>query len=256
MALTPGKQTPQERKAREEEVLLREVDDAVRQDQMGEFAARFGKPLIAALVLGLAGLGGYLWWSGQQEAERERQSEVLISAQDNIEAGNLDTASSLLDPLVEEGDIGAATAARLMQAGVALQNDDSAAAVELFDAVADDADAPQALRDLAAVRSVAAQYDDMQPEAVISRLGSFARPDSPLFGSAGELVAMAHLENGDRDRAGELFAQMAKAEDLPATLRARARQMAGFLGVDAIDDVDEILEQQRAPTQGVAPPPA
>jgi hypothetical protein len=55
---------------------------------------------------------------------------------------------------------------------------------------------------------------------------------------------MAHLESGNRAEAGKLFAQIAKDEDLPETLRSRARQMAGLMGVDAIVDVKKLLEDE------------
>ena len=71
-----------------------------------------------------------------------------------------------------------------------------------------------------------------------------AVPGNAYFGSAGELVAMAYLEQGEREQAGTLFAAIAKDEDVPQSLRARTRQMAGLLGVDAIEDVDELLESQ------------
>ena len=91
--------------------------------------------------------------------------------------------------------------------------------------------------DLARVREVSVNFDTMKPADVIAQLKDLATPGNPFFGSAGELVAMAHLEAGNRAEAGKLFAAMSKDEALPETLRSRARQMAGLLGVDAIDDV-------------------
>jgi hypothetical protein len=84
----------------------------------------------------------------------------------------------------------------------------------------------------------------MKPADVIAQLGPLAKPGSAWFGSAGELVAMAHLESGNRAEAGKLFADIAKDEDQPETLRSRARQMAGLMGVDAVVDVDKLLKDQ------------
>ena len=44
----------------------------------------------------------------------------------------------------------------------------------------------------------------------------------------------------------ELFAQIAKSEDVPETIRGRARQMASVLGTDAVGDVDELIDSLRA----------
>ena len=73
---------------------------------------------------------------------------------------------------------------------------------------------------------------------------------SPASSCAGELVAMAHLEGGNRAEAGKLFAAIAKDEELPDTLRSRARQMAGLMGVDAVVDVDKLLRDQGVVASG------
>ena len=80
---------------------------------------------------------------------------------------------------------------------------------------------------------------------MITRLKPLAVPGNPYFGSAGEMVAMAYLEQGKRQEAGTLFSSIAKDENVPDGLRSRSRQMAGLLGVDAIEDVDKVLEEVR-----------
>jgi hypothetical protein len=244
LALTP---TTEQKRAASEDVLLREVDDAVRQDQYADFGRRYGKPLIGALVLGLAAFGGYLYWDHRQEAAMEKQSETLVSALDRLQAGDLAGASSQLDPLIAEGDGGAATQAALLKAGIAMEQGRNAEAAELYAGIAADGDAPQLMRDLATIRQVAATFDSLQPAEVISRLEPMAVPGKPFFGSAGEMVAMAYLEQGKNREAGALFASIAKDETQPEALRSRSRQMAGVLGVDAIEDVDAVLDQVRAP---------
>ena len=123
----------------------------------------------------------------------------------------------------------------------------TAEAAEIYAGVAADADAPRLMRDLATIRQVAATFDGLEPGDVIARLEPMVAPGKPFFGSAGELVAMAYLEQGKTREAGALFASIAKDETQPEALRSRARQMAGVLGVDAIEDVDQVLDQMRAP---------
>lgn len=264
MALTPNRSLTDDdkraqRQAAQDDVLLREVDDAVRQDQYADFAKTYGRPLVAVVILALALFGAYLFWQSRQEAAKEADSEKLVTALDQVESGNLDSASKALDPLVQDGNAGARTAARLLQAGIAMQQSKPADAAKLFEQVAADGDAPQALRDAATVRAVAAKYDSMKPADVVARLKPLAVPGNAWFGSAGELVAMAYLDQGKRAEAGTLFAAIAKDKDTPETLRSRTRQMAGLLGVDAIEDVDEVLKEQNvdggAGPQG-APAPA
>ncbi|MGJ3625901.1 hypothetical protein AB5I41_01110 [Sphingomonas sp. MMS24-JH45] len=68
---------------------------------------------------------------------------------------------------------------------------------------------------------------------VIQRLQGLTAPGNPWLGSAGELVAMAYLKQGRRDLAGQTFSRIAQDEGAPRSLRQRAVQMAGTMGVDA-----------------------
>lgn len=234
----------------EDDVLIREIDEAVREDAVLDFLGTHGLKVLIALIVVIAGFGGYLMWDNHRETRLEAQSEALIAALDYANQRDFRTATEKVAPLLADGSSpGARTAARFVQAGAALEQGDLAKATTLFKAIAADPDAPAALRDLAHVRDVSTNFDAMKPTAVIAQLSTLAKPGTPWFGSAGELVAMAHLENGNRAEAGRIFAAIAKDEDQPETLRSRSRQMAGLLGVDAIVDVDKLLEDE-----GVRPP--
>ena len=260
MALTPD--SPQSRaeqlaarEEREQEVLLREVDDAVRQDQLGGVLKRYGWPIVGALAVGLAAFGGWIYWSNYREGQIEQRSEKLIAAFDQLEAGQFQQAASGLTALSADGSSATALSATLARAGIALRDNKQDEAVKLYEGIADDENAPKPYRDLASIRATAIQFDKLQPQAVIDRLKPLATPGNPWFGSAGELVAMAYLKQGKKDLAGTLLAAIAKDEDVPETLRSRTRQLAGLLGYDAVVDVDKTLAELRE-AEGGAPAPA
>lgn len=249
MALTPtSPQTPEEklaaRNVAQQEVLLREVDEAVRQDEATQFARKYGKALIGLVVLGLGSFAGYLFWQDQREGSLEEGSEAYISALDELQAGNAVVADRELAAIVEDGAPPAKAGAVMLQAGIAIEKGETEQAAKLLFALADDADAPQNYRDLAAIRAVSVNYAKMKPQEVIDRLKPLATPGKPWFGSAGELVAMAYLQQGKKDLAGPLFAAIAKDDGTPQTLRSRSRQLAGLLGYDAVEDEDQTIATQ------------
>lgn len=249
MALTPKTELSREEKRAQaenaqQEALLREVDDAVRQGDAEQFLNSWGKPLLGLLLAGLVAFGGYLFWESRQEAARERDSETLVGALDQIQAGNLDSGYDRLEELADKDGGGAAVTAALMRAGIAQQRGETAEASRMFKEIAANEDAAPALRDLARLRDVALNYGSMKSADVVAALKPLAVPGKPYFGSAGELLAHAYLDQNKRAEAGALFAQIAKEEDVPESIRSRARQMAGVLGVDAIVDVDALLEEQ------------
>ena len=259
MARTPKTEPSREDKkaraeAAEQEALLREVDDAVRQGDFESFMGSYGKPLLGVVIVGLAAFGGYIWWDNQNEAKLESQSEALVVALDQLEAGNNAAALEGLEGIEGEGT--PAISAKLLRAGMASEAGNLEEAARLYGEVADDAGAPQVLRDMALLRRVTTQYDSLEPAEVISALQPLATPGKPLFASAGEIVAHAYLAQGKRAEAGALFAQIARDETTPEGTRARVLNMAGVLGVDAVDDVQELLETQRVDPEDSAAQPA
>lgn len=229
--------------AAEQEALLREVDDAVRQGDFESFATSYGKPLLGVVIVALAAFGGYIWWDNQHEKTLEGQSEALVVALDQLENGNNASALEGLEGI--EGDTTPAISAKLLRAGMASEAGNSEEAAKLFGEVAADENAPKLLRDMATLRRVTLQYDQMKPADVIAALQPLATPGEPLFASAGEIVAHAYLKQGKRDEAGALFGQIARDDGTPEGTRARVLNMAGVLGVDAVDDVEALLETQR-----------
>lgn len=256
MARTPDtKLARQEKKAKadaaQQDALMREVDEAVRQGDMEDFMGKWGKPLLALIVVGLLGFAGYLYWDRQQEQAMESDSEALVLALDALEAGNNDATVERLAAI--EGDGTAAVSAKMLRAGMASEGGNDAEAAKLFGEVADNTAAPEALRDLARIRQTALRFDDMEPAAVIAALQPLAVPGEPFFASAGELVAHAYLAQGNRDEAGALFAQISRDENTPESARARMVNMAGLLGVDTVDDVQELLDERRIDPQAASP---
>ncbi len=251
MALTPSNNLTDaekraKREASEQDALLREVDEAVRQDSFSHFGKRYGIPVGGLLLAGLLAFGGWLWWDARQEAELERVSERLITATDQLDAENFDSADSAFAELEEGSGPGAAAVAKLARAGIAFRQGRADEAAELYAAVAANGDAPGPFRDFATLREVAINYDKMEPEAVVERMKPLARPGAPFFGSAGELLGAAYLDQDKPELAGPLFAEIAKDETVPESLRSRARQLSGLMGIDAIEDVDEALDEMRA----------
>jgi hypothetical protein len=80
------------------ETFLREVDENLRRDQMEQFAKRYGKWLIALVVLGLAAFAGYLYWQQKQQQKSVGQSEQLMAIYNDIGGGRTYMAKKKLLP--------------------------------------------------------------------------------------------------------------------------------------------------------------
>jgi hypothetical protein len=215
------------------ETFVREVDENLRRDQMRDMAKAYGKWIVAAVVLFLAAIGGYLYWQNRQQAQAAAESETISAALDKAEAGNPKGAAADLAPIGSSSSDVNRASVRLAQAALALRQNDRKTAIAIYRELAAEEGLPQPYRDVATIRGTMTEYDSLKPDEVIARLSPLAEPGKPFFGSAGELVAMAMLAKGDRAGAGRLFAKIAADPQVPQTIRARAVQIAGSLGVDA-----------------------
>ncbi|MCC2601773.1 tetratricopeptide repeat protein [Sphingopyxis yananensis] len=219
--------------------LLQEVDEAVRKDEMMAFMNRYGRWLALALVAALLAFGGYLFWQHRQTEARGLQAEQFSAAIDKVGAGQLAEADKQLKAISADAGPAYRSAARIEQANILARSGKNKEAAAMLAAVASDTKVDGGLRDLALIRQTALELDTLKPEAVIARLTpivSAKDPQSAWFASAAELTAIAHYQLGQMDKAGALFGQIVKTPDLAPSLKSRAVQMAGMLGVDAVVD--------------------
>jgi hypothetical protein len=216
------------------EAFMREVDEAVRQDQLLTFWQRFGRWIVAAVILGLLLFGGWLYWQHYSTTQSQAVSEEMDKLISTAAGGGTPDAKQL-DTLTQASQPGFRASALLVKAGTAARKGDSKAAIETYRAMAADGSLDQPYRDLALIRQTTLEFESLQPQQVVDRLKPLAVEGAPWFGSAGELVAIAYMKMRKPDLAGPLFAAMAKDQNVPQSIRSRARQMAGLLGIDAVE---------------------
>ena len=225
-----------------DETFLREVDENLRRDQLRDWGRKYGGWLIAALVLFLAAVGGWLYWQERQRAAAAEDSEVLSQIYTDIGTGKMATVPKRLDELAGDGKGAVRATALFTRAAVALDKNDRATATAKYNEIANDEDLAAPYRDLGLIRATSLEFDALKPEQVIARMEPMAKPGNPWFGSAGELTAMALIKQGKKNEAGRLFAAIAADRQVPDSIRARAVQIAGTLGVDASASLSAIAQ--------------
>jgi hypothetical protein len=214
------------------EAFLREVDDELRRSELLSFWTRWGRWLIGGVGALLALFGGYLWWQNHKLEVAGQEGEKYAQVVDAIATGKTDEATKGLKALEASGNDGVRASAELTQAAMMLDKGDIKAATTQYARVAGDTSLSKPWRDLALVRQTAAELDTLKPEDVIARLKPLSAPGNPWHGSAGEMVAISWMKLGKPNLAASVFAELAKDETVPSSIRERAAPMALQLGAD------------------------
>jgi len=220
------------------EAFLREVDEELRRDQIATVWQRWGRWMLVGLVVALAAFGAWLWWEHEQTKKAEADGEAVTKIFTDMSEGRAQDAEKKLKPFTESDIAAYRAAAKLATASLRLTANDAKSAIAGYKAVAEDESLAKPYRDLALIRWTATEYDTLKPQDVVTRLKPLAVKGNPWFGSAGEMVAVAYLNLNKPDLAGPLFGEIARDEAVPETIRQRAVQMAGLLGVDAVAQPD------------------
>ena len=244
------------------ETFLREVDEELRRERVNKFFTRYGWWILAGAVLLMAAVAGFIWWQGHRAETRGAEGEKLVDALTSIEAGNRAAAQPKIAELSQSRIEGYRAAALFTRANTETAAGNTPAAIATLRSIAADESLDELYRQAALIRQTSLEYDTLQPQAVIQRLGPLARPGSPWLAAAGEMVGFAHVKMHRPDLAGPIFAAIARDDKAPDSARARAVQMAGSLGVDVSGIVPALSGQAQpapapAPAQAQpAPPPA
>ncbi len=250
----PNAPKPNSREEAAQDGFLREVDEALREEQIVNTFKRIAKPVGLVVGVGLLALAGYLYWDTTQKNAAAQWSERMVLATERMEAGQLAPAIKDFELIAAQGSDGNRAVALMQLAAISAQEGKTEEAAKKFAAIAADPRVPQQFRDLAAIREISIKFDTMKPADVIARLKTIAVPGNAYFGSAGELVGMAYLEQGKIDEAGKLFALIGNDKNVPRTIRTRMRQIASGLGYDAgSDDADKPTEAEVPASPAAAP---
>lgn len=231
------------------EAFIREVDEEFRRDQLTQFWTRYGRWLLIALGIFLLAFAGWLYWREEQKRAAGEFGAEMIQAADALEAGNVERANPVVAKAVAANQPGYEAIGRLTQAAIAVREGKPDEAAKLYAAIAADKGVAEPFRELATIRQLMLQFDTLPNPTLIAKLEPLAKAGSPWFGTAGEMLAVAHMRAGKPELAAPIFAAIAKDISVPSTIRARTGQMASMLGASPLPTEPAGAAPAAAPTE-------
>lgn len=205
-----------------DESLFREVDEEVRQEQYKKIWKQYGNYFTAMAVLVVVLVAGFKGWQYWQLSQSEKAARVFADAVTKLEEGktaDADAAFAAID------HTGYAKLGNLRRAAALDSQGKKDEAVALYDALANDQNNEQSIRDLARVRAGYVLVDKLTPAELISRLGAFDNEQSAWRGLAREIFALAAYRTGDYAMADRYLNAIIADQGVALELRQRAQTL-------------------------------
>ena len=208
--------------------IFREVEEELRRDRASELAKKYGPYLIGFAVAIVLGTLGYQLWREWDLDRRSERSERFAAALELAHDGQSEAAVAALAELGEP-DGGYGTLAAFERARLLAEDGRRDEALALWEALAASADARPAMQGVARLFFVMHQIDDGDPAALRAMLQPLMAAGNGFRPLAMEQDAMLSLREGDRDKARQIYAEIADDLTAPTALRARAAQVLASL---------------------------
>ena len=220
-----------ERDTIEGDLLLREVQDELRQERMMAVFKKYGVFFaIGALVL-IVAVAGYQIWQGVKDRRAEAESRRFAEAVLLIGQNQPDKAIDALKELAGASQDGYALLASLRQAALLAETGKSTEAIAVYDQIAKNYSSQPLWADLAIIRQAMLNIDASSDIAALEMMiAPLMAPTRPWRHSATEIMAVLALKKGDEAKARELLQSLTQDEATPGAMKARAADMLASLG--------------------------
>lgn len=208
--------------------IFREVEEELRRDRASELAKKYGPYFIGFAVAIVLGTLGYQLWRQWDLDRRTEQSERFAAA---LELARDDKGEAALAALADLGgpDGGYGTLATFERARLLAADGRRDEALALWEALAASDAAGPAMQGAARLFFVMQQIDDGDPAALRAMLQPLMVAGNGFRPLAMEQDAELSLREGDRDRARQIYTEIADDLTAPTALRARAAQVLASL---------------------------
>jgi hypothetical protein len=225
-----------------------EVAEDLRAERAKHLFRRYGLLVVAVVIIGLAGVGGWELWQRRQRQQDDAAAATMLAAMQLADKlpppglpgamppapGAREAALAGFEKLDTSAPETYRTLARLRQAGLKADGGDLAGADVLWDQVAGDGSADPLLRDLASLLWVQRQPETADPAALLARLKPLTSPDNPWHPLALEQQALIQMRGnapaGSKDAARDTLRLLAADASVPDGVRNRANGLLAKLG--------------------------
>lgn len=208
---------------------IREVDEAVRHDELKRLWDKFGVYVLLGAALIVAGVAGYKGWRYWEARQAAKTGARFVGALILEEEGKSADALAAFKDLAASGPAGYRTLSRFQLAEMTAKAGKRAEAVKMYDQLAADTSVGEVLRSLARIKAAALLVDTAGLEDMKARIDALTGATNTWRHSARELLGLTAYREGNRAEAERYFTRMLVDPGVPTGMRARAQIMLALV---------------------------
>lgn len=212
---------------------MEEVENDIRQEKFLKLWEQYGKYITYALATILIGIIGFNLWSQYDNRQRNKDSDILVGAQDYISMSRHGEALSALKSIATTAVapyniLSRFNEAAILSEGEQAQKDE---ALKLYQELIDSRKLDQVWHDLAIYNKISLQSDmaNANWDNLLTEITAIDLESSPIAALASELKAILLMQKGDTIQAGEIFVKLAQDKNAPSGVSMRSQLMAQII---------------------------
>lgn len=212
----------------QQRIFEREVDEELRQERLRKWWMKYRFVVIGGVVGVILGTIISEWYTAWQQkvslSESDRyENAVILGVQ-----GETEKALAELDLLAQDGKTGYRHIAKIAAAGILLGGEKKSEGYDMLLSLAQDKQAPKALRDMALVSYVGHRSDNGNTVELKRLLEPvLADTTSPFYGMAVEQAVLMHLLSAEQEQASALLNKALAVQTLAPQIRERLTNLKG-----------------------------
>ncbi len=205
------------------DALLREVDEALRREQMEKLWEKYGTYILGAAALFLALVGGYKFMESRKIQAAQAGGAQYEAALELVKAGKTDDAQKAFEAIAQNGHKGYGALAELQVAGAALKAGKPQDALAIFEKLATNGTKDPYLKSFASLQAAALRLGEADFTEMQNRLNDLANGTSAWRLPARELLGVAAYKAGKFEEARQSLIALLAEPNAPAGMLERVR---------------------------------
>ena len=215
--------------------VFNEVNEELKQDQLFLFFKKYGKIIIAIIILALIGFGFYHFLDSRANKAYESETQTLITIL-NSDAATKDNAQKIADlkTLSEEKNLKLSYLVNLFILNAYGEQNQLDQIDVQIENIINDPNAPKLYADFAALLKGMNALELNDLDQAESYLSVVLHPENPWFFSGTELMGFTYLQKNDPAKAESYFRTLLESPETPNLIRERASQALSVINSQKI----------------------